>query len=87
VVEVEKKGNKYRMKVTDTGPGMIKDEVDNLFQSFTRGITGQRVWTGGSGLGLYIAKKFVDMHNGKIWAESGGQGKGSTFYVELPIKE
>jgi len=37
------------------------------------------------GLGLYIAKKIIDDHHGKIWAESKGAGHGSTFFVELPI--
>jgi len=37
-------------------------------------------------LGLYVAKKYLDLHNGRIWAESKGINKGSTFYVELPIK-
>jgi len=36
-------------------------------------------------LGLYVAKEMVKAHNGKIWAESEGKGKGSTFIVELPI--
>jgi len=38
------------------------------------------------GLGLYMAKKFLELHQGKIWAEFKGKGKDSTFYVELPIK-
>jgi len=37
-------------------------------------------------LGLYIARKFVEMHQGKIWAESKGKDKGSTFCIELPMK-
>ena len=41
--------------------------------------------TGGAGLGLYVAKKFIEMHKGNIWVESKGEGKGSTFYIELPI--
>ena len=41
---------------------------------------------GGSGLGLYVAKMIVeDVHEGKIWAESEGQGKGSTFIFSIPI--
>ncbi|MDP2637149.1 MAG: ATP-binding protein, partial [bacterium] len=60
-------------------------EITRLFQSFTRGETGNRAWAEGSGLGLYIAKQFVALHRGRIWAESKGQGKGSTFFVELPL--
>lgn len=85
-IQCETDQDVFRMKVADTGPGMSKDDLDNIFQSFTRGKTGQTSWTGGSGLGLYIAKKYVDMHHGRIWAESPGRGKGSTFYLELPLK-
>ncbi|MCD6233027.1 hypothetical protein J7J81_01425, partial [bacterium] len=44
-------------------------------------------FTEGVGLGLYVSKKYIELHHGKIWAESEGRGKGSTFYVELPISE
>jgi len=79
--------NKVRLAVTDTGAGMAKGEMSQLFKSFSRGGAGNTFWTEGTGLGLYVAKQFVDMHKGKIWAESPGRGKGSTFFVELPIKQ
>ena len=75
-----------RIEVFDTGAGMTKDELSKLFKSFARGTVGSRLYTEGVGLGLYVAKKFVEMHDGSIWAESSGPGKGSTFYIELPIK-
>ncbi len=56
-----------------------------MFESFSRGAAGTRLYTEGVGLGLYVAKKFVEMNKGKIWAESKGKGKGSIFYIELPI--
>ncbi|PIY91075.1 MAG: hypothetical protein COY72_00005, partial [Candidatus Nealsonbacteria bacterium CG_4_10_14_0_8_um_filter_35_10] len=40
----------------------------------------------GAGVGLYTARKFAEMHGGKVWAESPGKEKGSTFYIELPVK-
>ena len=45
-------------------------------------------WQGisSNGLGLYLAKQFVDAHHGKIWVESEGEGKGSTFLVELAVE-
>lgn len=78
--------NAYQIKITDTGEGMTKEDIGDLFDSFSRGRAGNKLWTEGMGLGLYVAKKFVDLHKGKIWAESKGKGKGSTFFVELPIE-
>jgi len=77
---------KCKIEVKDTGTGLTKYELSKMFESFSRGAAGTRLYTEGVGLGLYVAKKFVEMHNGKIWAESKGKGKGSTFYIELPIK-
>jgi len=74
------------IKITDTGVGMTREEIQNIFTSFKRGEAGEKLWTGGSGLGLYVAKKFVEMHKGKIWAESQGKNKGSTFFVRLPVQ-
>ena len=73
--------------MADSGAGMTKEEMSRIFNSFSRGETGTKLWTGGTGLGLYVAKKFVEMQGGKIWAQSQGKGKGSAFYVELPIKQ
>jgi len=78
--------DKYRIVISDTGAGMTKEEASYLFESFSRGKAGTELCAEGVGLGLYIAKKFVEMHGGKIWATSLGKGKGSTFYIELPIK-
>ncbi len=71
--------------VSDTGEGMLEDELSKIFQTFSRGKAGAKLWVEGIGLGLYIAKRFIELQGGKIWAESSGKGKGSTFYVELPI--
>jgi len=77
---------KCQIVVSDTGVGLTKYELSKMFESFSRGMAGTRLYTEGVGLGLYIARRFVEMHQGKIWAESKGKGKGSTFYIELPIK-
>ncbi|MBU2576009.1 cell wall metabolism sensor histidine kinase WalK, partial [Patescibacteria group bacterium] len=45
-----------------------------------------RIHTGGSGLGLFIAKKIIEAHGGRIWAESEGKDKGSMFTFTLPIE-
>src|SRR3989338_3855902 len=73
------------IEVKDTGDGMTQEELNHLFESFSRGGAGTRTSTEGAGLGLYIAKQFVNLHKGKIWAESKGRGEGSTFFIELPV--
>jgi signal transduction histidine kinase len=78
---------KFRIVVQDTGAGLDPDEISKLFESFSRAGAGQRVWVEGAGLGLYIARKFVEMHQGKVWVESEGKGKGSRFIAELPIEK
>jgi len=77
---------KITIEIVDTGEGMNKEEISKVFNSFSRGQAGQQLSSEGAGLGLFIAKKFVEMHDGKIWAESEGKGKGSQFYIKLPIK-
>jgi len=79
-------GNKVRFAVKDSGVGMSKETKDRLFEKFRRGEEGSRVNAGGSGLGLYLAKEIVGAHAGEIIVESEGVGKGSTFIVDLPLK-
>lgn len=73
--------------VKDSGVGISKGEAGNLFQKFVRGSGIAKVQPNGSGLGLYIVKKIVEGHGGKVWAESEGEGKGSTFNIRIPIKQ
>lgn len=73
--------------VADTGIGLEKQESNGLFQKFVRNKEVARIHTEGVGLGLYVARRIVEDHGGRIWAESAGKGKGSTFFVELPIKK
>ena len=85
-IKAKTEGDKYQIKISDTGRGLEKNEITRLFESFSRGTAGKKLSVNGTGLGLYVAKKFVEMHQGRIWVESAGQGKGSTFYIELPTK-
>lgn len=85
-INYRQKNGLCRVEIKDTGEGMTRAEISNLFKTFSRGVAGKRTWTEGAGLGLYIAKNFTEMHNGRIWVESTGKQKGSTFYIELPIK-
>lgn len=77
--------DKIIIEIQDTGDGMTPEELSRLFESFSRGNAGTKLWTEGTGLGLYIVKKFIEMNHGRVWAESPGRGKGSTFFVELPV--
>ena len=73
-----------RFSVTDSGMGMSPETKAELFQKFSRG-KGGTVNAGGSGLGLYLAKEIIDAHKGDVGVDSEGEGKGSTFFVELPL--
>jgi signal transduction histidine kinase len=85
VIELKKRYNYQEIRISDTGEGMTGEEIKDLFQSFSRASAGTQLHIEGAGIGLYIAKKFIEMHQGKIWAESPGKGKGSTFYIQLPM--
>lgn len=76
---------RYKIQISDTGVGLTKYELSKMFESFSRGMAGTRLYTEGVGLGLYIARRFIEMHKGKVWGESKGKGKGSQFFIELPI--
>jgi signal transduction histidine kinase len=69
--------------VRDTGPGIPAEDIPHLFQKFYRVDNSATRTIGGTGLGLFISRKIVELYKGKIWAESQ-QGKGSTFYINLP---
>ena len=68
--------------VTDTGMGISAEEKEKLFQKFSRG-AGGKTNTSGSGLGLYLAKQIAEAHGGEVVIDSPGEGKGSTFTIEL----
>jgi len=84
-VSVLREGNDLVVRVDDTGPGLEPEEARSLFGSFQRGQVGREHWPEGSGLGLYIAREFVALHGGAIWAESPGKGLGSSFFMRIPI--
>lgn len=69
--------------VKDTGKGIPTEDVPHLFQKFYRVDSSATRTIGGTGLGLFICRKIIEMYNGRIWAESE-QGKGSTFFINLP---
>lgn len=72
------------VSVEDQGPGIPADQIPRLFGRFVRLAAPKASGPPGAGLGLYITKRLVEMHGGKIWVESEA-GKGSTFYFTLPL--
>ncbi len=89
-IEVKTQIERYFVKVLvkDNGIGITPDERKRIFQQFgkiERYGRGFDVISEGSGLGLYNAKKIIELHGGEIWVESEGRGKGSTFYFTLPL--
>jgi signal transduction histidine kinase len=75
------------IEVTDNGMGIALDEQERIFERFYRGEQALIMGVSGSGLGLAIVLNLVEMHNGRIWVNSQGPGKGATFTVSLPTAE
>ena len=85
MVELLKTDTDLKVKVTDTGKGVSPDQINHIFEKFDRGKEVPKN-SAGLGLGLYVAKVVIEQHKGKIWVESKGEGKGSTFVFSVPIK-
>lgn len=80
----EKEGN-VRLAVKDTGMGMRREEIASLFQKFVRGSEAAHYHTEGTGIGLYVAKRLLEEQKGEIGANSEGEGKGSEFFISMPV--
>jgi signal transduction histidine kinase len=76
------KDGKIVLSIKDTGVGIDPKVKNNLFEKFSRG-DGAKLNASGSGLGLYLVKEIVKAHHGRVWVDSLGVGKGSTFSIEL----
>ncbi len=81
-VTLEQTENVARLIVEDHGPGIDPDQLERIFDKFVRGRAGAVT---GTGLGLYISRRIVDAHEGRIWAESR-PGESTRFIVELPCQ-
>ncbi len=84
LVRVQPEPDCVHLSVADTGIGIREHDLARLFQPFSRLNNPLSREAGGTGLGLAISKKFVEMHGGKIWAESR-ENQGSTFHFTLPL--
>ena len=78
------------IKFRDTGIGFTEDEKKKIFEKFgklERNNVENEIIIEGSGLGLYITEQIVELHGGKVWMESEGRNRGSTFTVRLPLNK
>jgi signal transduction histidine kinase len=74
------------LRVRDTGIGVPPEQLESIFQEFSQVDSSTTRKAGGTGLGLPISRRLVEMHGGRMWAESTGiAGEGTTVFVELPL--
>jgi signal transduction histidine kinase len=82
-IGLEKNGNKIKLYVKDTGIGINSEDKNILFTEGGRGKDSVKINVDSTGYGLYSVKMIMEAHKGKVWMESEGVDKGSTFFVEL----
>lgn len=86
IKKLSKDGNLIQFKVSDSGPGVKKEDQQRIFSPYSKS---ENTPTGGeasSGLGLSIVREIVAWHNGKVWVEKNpNNAPGSTFYIEFPV--
>ena len=85
MVAGESDGGSARVTVRDTGIGIKAEDLERIFNPFEQADNSASRKYQGTGLGLTLAKRLVERHGGRIWAESRGEGKGSTFSFAIPI--
>jgi signal transduction histidine kinase len=84
-IRVERQGETLLYRVSDTGIGIPRDQIDHIFSEFRQADPTIAKEFGGTGLGLSITRKFVELHGGRIWVESE-PGRGSTFFFTVPLR-
>ncbi len=86
-IHITREENNVLISVKDTGIGIHPSQLETVFQEFTQVDSSTTRKAGGTGLGLPISRRLIEMHGGRLWAESTGiEGEGTTFYVFLPIE-
>jgi signal transduction histidine kinase len=83
-IYLDRRGDQVLLRVQDKGIGISAENIQRIFNRFEGAVPITSY--GGLGLGLYITRQIVEYHGGKIWVESQ-VGSGSTFFVELPIRQ
>ncbi len=84
-VKLEKNGKNVKVSVQDSGVGIEKIHQQYIFNSFSQIDSEMNAKTQGTGLGLPLSRNIIEMHAGRIWVESEGQGKGSSFIFTIPL--
>jgi signal transduction histidine kinase len=86
-VNLCKQGDNISILVKDTGIGIPDDKLESIFEAFSQVDTSTTRKAGGTGLGLPISRRLVEMHGGKLWAESNGAkaGTGTVMHMTIPI--
>ena len=84
-IEVATRGDEVSLAVSDSGVGISPDLLPHVFDVFVQGESTLDRAQGGLGIGLALARQLIELHGGRIEAESGGPGAGSTFTVRLPV--
>ncbi len=84
-INVHKLDTEVEVRVSDTGIGIPEEEFSKIFERFYQVDSSLMRKVGGSGIGLNIAKEYVEMHEGRIWVESK-VGEGSTFAFTVPAQ-
>ncbi|MCS6909010.1 MAG: GAF domain-containing protein [Anaerolineales bacterium] len=80
-------GDLLHICVADTGIGIPPDKLEMIFEAFSQVDTSTTRKVGGTGLGLAISRHLIELHGGRLWAESSGiPGEGASFHIELPVK-
>lgn len=84
VIDAQETPSELRLRIWDTGIGLEKDKLERIFEEFYQVEDHMVRHHGGLGIGLSISRAIVSAHKGRLWAESDGIGKGSTFILALP---
>ena len=87
MVRVRDSGEAVIIAVQDHGVGLARNQLNQVFEQFYQVHSGRTRQFGGMGIGLALCRAFVEAHGGRTWAESAGEGQGSTFFVALPVAE
>jgi signal transduction histidine kinase len=86
-IQLTQTDSRLLLSIMDTGIGVDPKDQPKLFQKFFRTDAANEMTREGTGLGIYVVKKILEAHGAEIWFESPGLGKGTTFFVSLPVPE